>query len=51
MKDSMVHGVGDLSFVITTSNVQAHLDKQSVHQPSTANFKTLKAATSPLSFK
>jgi hypothetical protein len=26
-----VHGVGDLSFVIATSDVQALLDKQSVH--------------------
>jgi hypothetical protein len=41
----------DLSFAITTSDVQAVLDEQSDHQTSMANFKTQKTVTSPLSSK
>jgi hypothetical protein len=45
MKDSRVHAVGDINFVIATSDVRTPLNKQNVHKPSTANFKTQKAAT------
>jgi hypothetical protein len=51
MKDCKVHGVGDFSFAIATSNVRTLLDEQSVHEPSTTNFKTQKVATSPFSLK
>jgi hypothetical protein len=50
-RDCKVHGVGDFSFAIPTNNVQGLINEQSVHQPSTANFKTQKVAIGLFSLK